>query len=294
MCNKPGAEVLDAEGVRDYNYKLMSDDFLRQAADRPSKTQACFHAVLSFCPGEKPADELMVEIARKYLEKIGITDTQFAITKHTDKAHLHLHIIANMVDNQGKGIKDGWIGMKGKWAAQALTREYNLIPAERKDLALTNLEALSEAEGNRYKIYMAIMQCLPVCRSLDELAARLKIQGIETIFKYKGQTEQRQGISFRLSEDCFKGSKVDRKFSLANLEKTLQAQVKQTPSIRVLTPPPAINPAKNISEWTLSLPDPGQSLTYQLLTELLKPEYTANSIPYELLREARKKKGKRR
>ena len=294
MCNKPGAEVLEAEGVRGYNYKLMSDDFLRQAEDRPSKTQACFHAALSFVPGKKPAEELMVEIARKYLEKLGISDTQFAITKHTDKAHLHLHIIANMVDNRGEPIKDSWIGLKGKRVAQALTKAYNLISAEGKNLAQTNLEALSHAEGNRYKIYMAIMECLPSCRNLDELAVQLKKEDIETIFKYKGQTQERQGIGFKLGEDCFKGSKVDRKFSLANLEKTLQAQVKQSASVRLLVPPLATNPVKDMAEWTLSLPDPGQSFVHQLLTDLLKPEYTDNSIPHELLREARKKKGRRR
>lgn len=233
MCNKAGAEVLEAEGVRGYNYKYMADDFLRQAADRPEKGQACFHAVLSFYPGEKPADELMVEIGRKYLEEIAITDTQFAFTKHTDKAHLHLHVIANMVNNQGKSISDSWIGARGKRAAQKLTKEYELIPADRKNLELTNLDALDQSERNRYQIYTMIMNCLPVCRHMNELVARLKEQGIETVFKYKGQTEERQGISFRLGTDCFKGSKVDRKFSPVNLEKTLNGQ-------RVLITAPAL------------------------------------------------------
>jgi hypothetical protein len=56
----------------------------------------------------------MVEISKEYLVKMGITETQFAITKHVDKDHPHLHIIANLVNNKGEAIKDNWIGLKGK------------------------------------------------------------------------------------------------------------------------------------------------------------------------------------
>src|SRR5688572_17818886 len=103
-CDRLEAEVLFTEGVRGHDYKLMAQDFLIQQEMRPSKKMACFHGILSFYPGEKPSDEMMVEIAQKYLDKLGIIDTQYSIIKHTDKAHLHLHIVANMVNNDGKSI----------------------------------------------------------------------------------------------------------------------------------------------------------------------------------------------
>jgi hypothetical protein len=114
ICTKPGAEVLLAEGVRGHDYKLMAADFEIQQQLRPSKHQACFHSIVSFYPGEKPSDEIMKEIAEKYLAGLGIVNTQYAVCKHTDKAHLHLHIVANMVSNEGKAIKDSWIGLRGK------------------------------------------------------------------------------------------------------------------------------------------------------------------------------------
>jgi hypothetical protein len=166
----------------------------------------------------------MIQIAREYLEELGIVNTQYAIVKHTDRAHLHLHILANMVDNDGKPIKDGWIGLRGKKVAQQLTRKYDLIPAEGKHLDKTHLEALSQSEVNRYKIYQAIVDSLPHCRSLPDLEKRLIAQGIHTQYKYKGQTQELQGISFRIGEDRFKGSQIDRQFSLGNLQKTLIAQ----------------------------------------------------------------------
>ncbi|MGH2642578.1 MAG: relaxase/mobilization nuclease domain-containing protein [Chitinophagaceae bacterium] len=221
VCSKQGARILETAGVRGHRYDVMADDFKFQQGMHPAKKKACFHGILSFYPGEgeRIGEEKMLEIAKKYLEEIGIKNTQYAIAKHTDRAHLHLHIIANLVDNNGKVINDGWMGLKGKKIAQQLTEAYGLVPADKKNLELTHLEALNQSEANRYKIYEAIRNNLPDCRTIEALEERLKKQGITTIYKYKGQTNEKQGVSFQIEKDCFKGSKIDRKFSLGNLEK---------------------------------------------------------------------------
>ncbi len=102
-------QVLDVEGVRGHDYRLMAEDFALQHRFMPEKEKPVFHGMLSFPPGEDPGDELMVRIAREYLQEIGMKRTQFAIVKHTDKAHLHLHIIANRVSDEGKPIGMGLI-----------------------------------------------------------------------------------------------------------------------------------------------------------------------------------------
>lgn len=221
ICNRKEAEILEAEGVREGNYVEMARDFLAQAQLREHKKQACFHAVLSFHPDDKVDRETMKEIARTYLEGIGLVNTQYVIALHTDKKHLHLHLIANMVNYNGRSISNAFIGWKGKQEAMRLTEAYQLIPAHGKDLSRTNLEALNESEANKYRIYQAITESLPACRNLEELEARLQKIGISTQYKYKSGTEQKQGISFKIGDDCIKGSKVDRKYSLSGLEKIL-------------------------------------------------------------------------
>jgi len=62
---------------------------------------------------------------------------------------------------------------------------------------------------------------LPQCRSLDNLKEKLAVKNIETLYKYKGQTKELQGISFRIGNFKYKGSEIDRQFSLKNLEKTI-------------------------------------------------------------------------
>ncbi|MBO9732611.1 MAG: relaxase/mobilization nuclease domain-containing protein [Chitinophaga sp.] len=216
------AIVLAAEGVRDYDYRLMAHDFEAQRKDLPGKKKAVFHGILSFYPEESLSDDALETIAREYLEKIGMSDTQFAIAKHIDKKHLHLHIIANFVGNKRKAIRDSWIGLRGKKAAQELTMRYQLVPAEKKNLSLTNVESLNTEEAIRYEIYNAIQKKLQLARSLSGLIDSLIKSGIDIQYKYKSGTRELQGISFKKGLYCFKGSKIDRKFSIAGLQKIIQ------------------------------------------------------------------------
>ncbi|MEJ7671711.1 MAG: hypothetical protein WKF59_03155 [Chitinophagaceae bacterium] len=77
---------------------------------------------------------------------------------------------------------------------------------------------MNEKEASLYTIYQAILQAIPHCKNLDELKEQLQKQNIETLYKYKGQTSKLQGISFKIGEYKFKGSEIDRKFSIKNLE----------------------------------------------------------------------------
>ena len=292
--------VLEAEGVRGHDYRLMAEDFARQHELRPSKQQACFHSILSFYPGENPGDEKMAEIGRKYLEEIGILNTQYVIVKHTDKEHLHLHILANMINNDGETISDSWIGFRAKKAAQALTLEYDLTQALKKDLTITHTEAMTPSEANKYKIYKAISEILPHCRTMKELEEKLSARGIETLYKYKGDTNVKQGISFRIGNDRFKGSKIDRRFSLGNLEKTLELQLKKVLEQKQQMPgrsqkvkasgPENPESSRGVSEGNSLAKDIGTGISRTLET-LIKPEQNqGQSLPRELTQENRRRK----
>ena len=311
---KQGQEVLLSEGVRAHDYKLMNDDFEMQRQMRPTKNAACMHCILSFHPDEKPSDEMLKEITKKYLKELEIVNTQYVATKHTDKAHLHVHIVANMVNNDGKSISDSFIGLRGKKIAQKLTQQYKLIPALEKNLKLTHLESLSEHEASRYKIYMAISENLPLCRTVEELENRLLSLGITTQYKYIGHTEERQGVSFKLGEFCFKGSEVDRKFSFAGLEKVIglhQSQnikEEQAHEIEETETMETRKEAEKTTRQKQSLVQPSNQLqhastsnetgkglskalekTIEILTTNEEPY---NEIPHELLQEERKRRKK--
>src|SRR5450432_271447 len=290
------AIVLETEGVRGHNYKLMADDFEMQQSLRPGKEKAVFHGILSFYPGEKPTDEKMVEIARSYLDQTGIRDTQYSITKHIDKNHLHLHVIANLVNNRGEAISDSWIGARGKRISQELTLKHELKQALTKNLELTNLDALSEYEATKYKIYQRINDTLTGCRNLEQLQEKLLKQGIDTIYKYKGQTKVVQGISFKMGEYSYKGSQIDRQFSYGNLEKALSLQQKQT-----LTLSYERKLSESLSKSARLNPNYGRGHGRKLAKEmaktldlLMRQEQASEQMPYELTQEDRRKRQRQR
>jgi hypothetical protein len=269
------AVVLETEGVRGHDYKLMSSDFETQHALRPRLNKAVFHGILSFYPGENISDVSMVQLSKEYLLKMGITETQFAITKHLDKNHPHVHIIANMVNNKGEAIKDSWIGLKGKKVAQQLTAKYGLKEALTKNLALTHLERLNEREATRYVLYQAISQSILNCKNLDDLKEQLKKHDIETLYKYKGQSEELQGISFRIGDFKYKGSEVDRRFSVKQLQRILHEQ-----KCRQAIQQPRLNLQESRSV-NQSRKQDDRIKHSNLLHELLKSERHSEQLPQQ-------------
>ena len=307
--NKQRAEVLLANGVQSHDWRKMVEDFQWQQRLQPNKKAACFHAILSFSPDDKIDRKMMSNITQHWLAEMGLADTQFAIVKHNDKAHPHVHLIANLVDNKGKSIHNGFLGLKGKRISQRLTKEYGLIPADKKDLSKTHQEALSEVEAARYQIYQAIQSALPFCNTLEDLAFRLKKKDIDTILKYKGGSSiERQGISFQLGKHVFKGSKVDRSFSINRLEKKLLFHQEMRMAKRdVLTAyQPSTNPAGfTTSPFQTTIRNQsdgiGKGVTEaiikdckEVISNLLQPEQGYDPLAGEITRANRKKKKKGR
>jgi hypothetical protein len=219
------AQVIYAEGVRTHEYRLMAEDFEWQHRLMPEKEKSVFHGVLSFPPGELVTDERLVEIGQKFMQKIEMDDTQCVFVKHTDKAHLHVHIIANKVNNDGEPTGKGLIIERSIKAAKELTEEYGLRQNHGKRLELTHLDALHEPDEKRYRIFQAIREQLPGCKSLEDLEAKLREKGITVRYREDEETGKRLGISFRLENRSFKGSHVDKAYSLRGLERSLVMQL---------------------------------------------------------------------
>jgi hypothetical protein len=218
------AIVLETEGVRQRDYRLMAQDFQLQYQLRPEKEKPVFHAVLSFPTGEDPGDEKLVQLGREFLEGIGMTNTQAAYIKHFDTSHVHVHILANRVGNSGEIIGEGMVIERGIKTARELTRKYGLQTNEKKNLELTNREALSDVAAKRYRLYEAIRDELPACRQLEDLEKRLLERGITTRYRLDSATGARVGVSFRIENHAFKGSQVDKDFSIRGLGRQLAQQ----------------------------------------------------------------------
>ncbi|WP_426669441.1 relaxase/mobilization nuclease domain-containing protein [Mucilaginibacter sp. McL0603] len=221
---KPEAEVLLAEGVRYAQVSQATADFNMQRKMNPGLGQAVGHMILSFSPNEveKITNELMVTIAGEYLQKMKIGETQLLMIRHSDRAHPHLHIIYNRVDNNGKTITDNFQWRRNINVCKELTKEHNLYLAKGKDAV--NRQQLKGSDQVKYLIYDAIRSQVKNVYSIGELERRLQLKGIRTVYKLKSGSNEIQGISFGKDGCMFKGSEIDRNFSYSKLSGTIERQ----------------------------------------------------------------------
>ena len=219
---KKDARLLDSMGVFDESASYIIRCFDYQCLLNPRLENKVGHISLSFSvqDQERLTDDLMTEIAVKYLERMEITDTQFVIVRHNDREHPHCHIIFNRVSNSGKTISDSGNYYRNIKVCKELTKDYGLYMPKGKEQVKMN--RLREPAKSKYIIWKALKDGLEIQSSWDKLKDYLSQQGIEVHFKYKGQTNIVQGVSFKLGKYSFKGSEIDRTYSFVKINIQLE------------------------------------------------------------------------
>jgi Relaxase/Mobilisation nuclease domain len=216
--------VLYAEGVREHDYRLMARDFETIHSLRELRAMPVFHGVLDFHPKEELDDGQLVKIAREYMHEIGLINTQYAVVKHTDTEHNHVHMVANRISFEGEHLNLYPTVFRSNDIVRELVREHGLLPSKQKNLRETNFDALNGPDTRKYAIYRSIRECLPGCNGFDELQQRLGREGIDVRYRVDDRTGGRTGISFRYQGMSFKGSDIDRNYSFGQLHENLERQ----------------------------------------------------------------------
>ena len=224
---KKDAAILYADGVRIDKIAHTIDDFNMQRKMNPGLGQAVGHIALSWSPEDKEKlnDEKMVSIAKEYLQKMKIQDTQVLIVKHKDRAHPHIHIVYNRVNNNGKTIADNFQHLKNIKISKELTLKHGMHIGQGKQKV--NRPQLKGIDKLKYELHDTIKATCKKVNNIVELKHELAKQGIGMQFKYKSGTLEIQGISFSKGKYKFKGSEIDRSLSYGKLSKAIHEQEKQ-------------------------------------------------------------------
>jgi hypothetical protein len=166
----------------------------------------------------------MVEIAKAYLDKMKIQDTQVLMVRHHDKRHPHLHLVYNRVNNQGKTISDRFQRQNNIKVCKELTLKYGFYLAPGKENV--NRRQLKGEDKVKYELFDAIKSASKQVKSMDELIRVLRRHGIDTQYKFKSGTKEVQGISFSKDGYKFKGSEIDRSLSYGKLSQEIADRTK--------------------------------------------------------------------
>ncbi len=224
---KKDAAIIYANGVRINKISHTIDDFNAQRKMNPGLGQAVGHIALSWSPEDKERlnDEKMVSIAKEYLQRMKIQDTQVLIVKHKDREHPHIHIVYNRVNNNGKTIADNFQHLKNIKISKELTLKFGMHMGQGK--LKVNRPQLKGIDKLKYELHDTIKATSKKVSNMVQLKHELAKQGISMQFKYKSGTLEIQGISFSKGKYKFKGSEIDRSLSYGKLSKAIQEQVQQ-------------------------------------------------------------------
>lgn len=237
--NNKDARLLAAEGVPlkvkpdgsiTVNARDIGRAFRAQAlALNPGVKQPVGRAMLAFNPKDTPrlTDEYMVKIACEYMDRMGIVNTQYTIVRHSEKAHQHVHIIYNRVDNDGNLISDS----NNYYRSVAICKDITL--REGLELGESKTESLSipndPEERIRYEMAKTVKKCIGSVNSLRGLQISTARHGITTTVKTNPNTGSPNGISFTTKDGngtphTFKGSSLDRSLSIGNIMKAIYGE----------------------------------------------------------------------
>ena len=219
---KKGTELIDSTGVRTDSISHIVQSFIDQAELNPRVGKVVGHISLSFSAQDTPklSNEWMAQIAREYMDKMRIKDTQYIIGRHFDKEHPHIHIAFNRIDNNGKTISDRNDRFRSEKICKELTAKYSLYFATGKEQVKEY--RLKEPDKTKNEIYQSLKAEIARCRDWKNLLVHLKKQDIDVRFKYKSNSQEVQGIIFEKNGYHFNGSKVDRNFSYSKIDFALQ------------------------------------------------------------------------
>ena len=216
------AKILVCDGLFAEDKDTIAMSFEAQSKMNPKVTKPVGHISLAFHKEDEHrlTDRAMVGIALEYLKEMGITDTQILIMRHFDKEHPHVHIAFNRIANNGRTISDRNERIRSARTCKELTKKYNLYFASGKERVKQH--RLKEPDKTRYGLYSILKSEVSRCGNWNMLTANLKKQGVEMRFKYKGKSDEVQGIVFTMNGYSFSGSKIDRRFSFSKIDAALE------------------------------------------------------------------------
>jgi len=179
---KKDAVVVASYGVSLTSNAAITASFKAQAKARSGVKNFVGHISLSFSPNdkEKVNNDLMAQIAREYMRRMGIVNTQFVVFRHQDQPHPHVHIVYNRVNNDGDAIMGDCNFRKSAAITKALTREYGLTFGKGKKNV--RRERLKGKDVIKYRIYDEVNASLKSCSSWQDLCKVLSPKGISLDF----------------------------------------------------------------------------------------------------------------
>lgn len=185
-------------------------------------TRPVYHASLSAAPGEHLTDDQWNEAAADHMKKMGFTDNQYCVFRHSDTPIDHIHIVANRIKtNDLSVVHDGNDRRKAHESCREIEQKFGLQSGAKghsqqsdkgycADLKKGIDKSIRDCHGDKSKFVQA-------CKS-NGIEAKLNTQS----------TGRVAGVSYsRPGQKEIKGSELGHGYKYSGVEKRIEAQQKK-------------------------------------------------------------------
>jgi len=198
---------------------------------RPNLKVAVFHATLSVDSTEKlehseENDQRWLARAANYMKAMEFDNNQYAVVKHSDTEHDHIHIVANRICLDGGVVDDSWDYYKSQETIRQLERNYSLetvTPSWETDkrAQTTGEHRQLQSKGNksvRVQLQDLIDEVTQDNPSMPEFVERLQQQSVEVQVGLT-RTGFSKGISYNLDGVALSGTQLGKAYTFSGLQK---------------------------------------------------------------------------
>ena len=165
LDDRKRAEIIGSDGLRLRDKESIISSFTMQQELRPDISKPVYHISLDFSVQDKDLinNGFIDTVAREYMERMGINNTQYFVARHFDREHPHVHICINRIDNDGKLISTSNDRKRSTQICKELTLKHGLYMASGKENVKRH--RLKEPDKSKYEIYDALRTILPLCQN---------------------------------------------------------------------------------------------------------------------------------
>ncbi|CAM3132888.1 relaxase/mobilization nuclease domain-containing protein [Flavobacterium frigoris] len=176
-----------------------------------------FHIKIRIAPEDqgKLNNQNWIEIANDYARKIGFEQNPFAVYIHEENTEKeHIHIVASRIMENNLAVKDNFTHYKNMDFCREMEMKYQLRQVKRVLETLKSNEQFVRQDCRIPPLEEKIASAIKQSDFIDDLVFHLKNMGIKTKIG--------RGIGFIDEKGVyFKGSAINRKYSLKGIEDLL-------------------------------------------------------------------------
>ena len=211
--------IIGSDNIFISDYAKMVQSFEAIHGFMPGKENPAGHISISFdnADASRLTDKFMAQLAKEYMEGMGIKDTQYLIVRHLETEHPHFHIVYNRVNLHAKAVNERNNFKRSDKIVKVLKDKYGLTYSPLKE----------KYERKKPEFKVKISAAIYGCKSWDEFSRRLACAGIEVKFHDDNNTGEHIGVIFSDGDIMMTGSKIDRAFTYRRLNNLFEFNRKQ-------------------------------------------------------------------